>query len=168
MSYLKRVTSFVAVLVLVSLPRDAHAQRAPVDTLHWLSGCWRLSSPRTTVDEQWMTPNGGVILGMSRTVRGDAVREYEFLRIYASGDTLVYAAMPSGQQPAEFRAPPRSVSPSEIVFENPAHDFPQRIRYRRASGDSLIATVEGDREGKRPPFVLGYRKVACGANAPRH
>jgi hypothetical protein len=29
------------------------------------------------------------------------------------------------------------------VFENPAHDFPQRIIYRRLSPDSLVARIEG-------------------------
>jgi hypothetical protein len=106
-----------------------------------------------------MAPAGGVMLGMSRTVRGGMVREHEFLRLYAAGDTLIYAAMPSGQQPTEFRG--RSPAAGELVFENPAHDFPQRIRYR-LSGDTLTATIDGDRAGRRAPVVFAYRRSACG------
>jgi hypothetical protein len=105
-----------------------------------------------------MAPAGGVMLGMSRTVRGGVVREHEFIRLYAAGDTLVYAAMPSGQKPTEFRG--RSPAPGEMVLENAAHDFPQRIRYR-LSGDTLTATIDGDREGKRAPVVFAYQRSVC-------
>jgi hypothetical protein len=149
----------LALVALCSAP--AAAQRSPVDTLAWLAGCWRLAGATTTVDEQWLAPNGGVMLGVSRTVSNGTAREHEFLRIYAAGDTLVYAAIPSRQQPTEFRA--RSVSPTEVVFENPAHDFPQRIRYRRSGADLLVATIEGDRDGKRHPVVFSYARGACGA-----
>jgi hypothetical protein len=72
-------------------------------------------------------------------------REFEFLRIHTAGDTLVYTAQPGGRAPTEFRtvAPVAGV----IVFENPAHDFPTRISYRRAGTDSLIARVEGPGPG---------------------
>jgi hypothetical protein len=163
MPQLRHVLPVVATLLL-SLPANGAAQRAPVDTLRWLAGCWVTEGSRgSTIEEQWMSPSGGMMLGMSRTVRDGAVREYEFVRIYAAGDTLVYAAMPSRQTPTEFRA--RSVSRDEVVFENPAHDFPQRVRYRK-SGELLIASVEGDRDGRRQPVVFTYRRAACAAAGP--
>jgi len=164
MPNLKQIAPILGALIVLSAPRAALSQHTPADTLQWLAGCWRMDTPRATIEEQWMQPRGGVMLGMSRTVRGGVAREHEFLRIYAAGDTLVYAAMPSGQQPIEFRS--RSVSLNEVVFANPAHDFPQRIRYRLA-GDLLIATIEGDREGKRQPVVFTYQRASCGTPAPR-
>lgn len=138
----------------------ASAQRSPLDTLAWLAGCWRLSTATMTIDEQWMAPHGGVMLGVSRTVANGAAREHEFLRIFSRGDTLVYAASPSGQQPTEFRS--RVVSATEVTFENPSHDFPQRIRYRRAAPELLVATIDGDRDGKRQPVVFSYARSTCG------
>ena len=135
------------------------AQRAPVDTLRWLAGCWRLSTATRTVEEQWMAPAGGVMLGMSRTVVNGRYREHEFLRIYSAGDTLVYAPQPSGQAPAEFRS--TRIGPGEIVFENPVHDFPTRIEYRRVSTDTVTATVGSDRPGARRPLVFAYVRSAC-------
>lgn len=107
-----------------------------------------------------MTPRGGTMLGASRTTRGDAVVDYEFMRIYAArGDTVVYAAHPSRQQPAQLRgvAMPRR----EVVFENRSHDFPQRIAYRAIGDDSLVARVEGRSRGKERAIELRYRRVAC-------
>src|SRR5215212_3312748 len=118
-----------ALLLPLLLAATAGAQgAAPADSLGWLAGCWQLAGGTRVVDEQWMAPRGGEMLGMSRTVSGGATREYEFLRIYARGDTLIYAARPAGQPPAEFRA--TKISATEAIFENPQHDFPQTIGYR--------------------------------------
>lgn len=96
--------------------------------------------------------------GFSRTVRGDTVVTFEFVRIYSAGDTLVYEAQPSRQPKAEFRA----VAPfgPELVFANPAHDFPQRVIYRR-SGDSLLARIEGTRAGQHRVIPFSYARVPC-------
>ena len=34
------------------------------------------------------------------------------------------------------------------TFENPAHDFPQRVVYERTSDDALLARIEGEQAGK--------------------
>ncbi|NOT40655.1 MAG: hypothetical protein HOP13_09195, partial [Alphaproteobacteria bacterium] len=40
-----------------------------------------------------------------------------------------------------------------LVFSNPAHDFPQRIEYRRTGLDTLEATVGAlDEKGKKLEF----------------
>jgi hypothetical protein len=35
-----------------------------------------------------------------------------------------------------------------MVFENPKHDYPQKIRYQLNSDKSLIATISGIQKGK--------------------
>jgi hypothetical protein len=107
-----------------------------------------------------MAPRGGSMMGMARTTKDDTIQEYEFLRIYRTGDTLTYAATPSGQSPAEFRAP--LPTGPRVVFANPAHDFPQRIIYERVTADSIAARVEGERGGQTRGVSFGYRRVRCG------
>jgi uncharacterized protein DUF6265 len=53
------------------------------------------------------------------------------------------------------------VSDSAVTFENPSHDFPQRIIYRRRGADSLLARVEGMRGGQLRGSDYPYRRVAC-------
>ena len=36
----------------------------------------------------------------------------------------------------------------EVVFENPTHDFPQRIIYRKGADRSVTARIEGVIDGK--------------------
>jgi hypothetical protein len=149
----------LAIFSAATAPPAARPQRAPFP-LAWLAGCWQTERGGSIVEEQWMAPRGGTMMGMSRTTKGDAVQEYEYLRIYRSGDSLVYAAHPAGQAPAEFTA--ASPSGARVVFANPAHDFPQRIIYERVSVDSVVARVEGDRGGQTRGFSFGYRRVKCG------
>ena len=108
-----------------------------------------------------MAPGGGLLLGVSRTVAasGGALVEYEQVRIEARGDSITYTARPSGQAEASFRA--IQVSPSMILFENKAHDFPQRIGYRTIGPDSLAAWIEGERGGELTRIEFPYRRVAC-------
>lgn len=146
--------------LLVTIAHVAHAQaRVPADTLRWMAGCWSSSRGGVTIEESWMAPRAGVLLGVGRTSDAAHVQEFEFLRIYASHDTLVYAATPSGQAHAEFRA--KTIAPGEIVFENPTHDFPTRVGYRRVGADSLIAFIEGMRGGSLRTIRFPYRKVPC-------
>jgi hypothetical protein len=148
----------VGVLLLAGWAGSAAAQ---AQSLGWLAGCWQSTRGEVTIDEQWLAPRGGVLLGASRTTRGDDVLEYEFLRIYQRGSALVLAASPSGQAPAEFTA--GEVGAREVAFENPAHDFPQLILYRAVGEDSLHAEVAGRRAGEVQNVVFRYRRFPCAA-----
>jgi hypothetical protein len=150
-----------ALLALAVTPAAAVAQAtpAPIARIAWLAGCWERRIGSRVVEEQWMTPRAGVMLGMGRTVRGDTLVEFEQVQLLQRGDRLVYAAAPSGQTPAEFES--TLVTDSAAVFSNPAHDFPQRISYRRAGRDSLIAAIEGVEAGRARGVEFRYRRVRC-------
>jgi hypothetical protein len=146
----------VAVVALASTGVQAEGQSVVPG---WLAGCWRMERGAMITEEQWMTPRGGVMLGISRATRRDTVVSEEFLRLSVRGDTIVYWALPTRQTASEFRT--RSATDQEITFENPAHDFPQRIRYRRAGADSLLAQIEGERGGQTRTITFPYRRASC-------
>lgn len=147
------------VLVLMAVPRLTSAQ-TPIARAAWLQGCWRMNVDGQTVDEQWMVPAGGAMLGISRTVKGDRLVEYEFVVLRERDGTLVYIAHPSGQLGGEF--PLKSADDDSVIFENTAHDFPQRIGYRRR-GDRLDAWIEGTLDGRPQRAEFPYARVACPA-----
>ena len=95
-----------------------------------------------------MSPAGGTMLGMSRTVSQGRTVEYEFLllRTEPNGD-INYVAKPSGQKETAFKL--IRVSATEAVFENPQHDFPQRIIYTLKDGKNLTAVIEAPRMARR-------------------
>lgn len=134
---------------LVVLAAQAAAQPAApapsIESLQWLEGTWVAAVAGTRVEERWTPPAGGAMLAVSRTVRGDRMVGFEFLRIVSREGTLFYVAQPGGRPPVEFRMTASTVS--QAVFENPQHDHPKLIRYSR-TGATLTAEVEGVENGK--------------------
>ena len=93
---------------------------------------------------------------MSRTVAGGATKEFEYLRIVERPDGVFYIAHPGARSPGtEFKLT-RSAE-GEAVFENPQHDFPKRISYRRAADGTLTAAVDGGEGTKGITFA--YRPM---------
>jgi hypothetical protein len=113
----------------------------PLESLSWLSGQWLGGEGGKRSEEHYMRPAGGVMMGMSRTLRPGRTPEAEFIRIEADSDGgIAYHAFPKGQAPTRF--PLVENGPNFAVFANPEHDFPQKITYRR-QGEILTATIEG-------------------------
>lgn len=107
-----------------------------------------------------MRPLGNSMLGMSRTVAGGALREWELLRIVPIAGKLSYVATPSGQKETVFGA--TVVSDTLVAFENPTHDFPQRIAYRRVGADSLVARISGTANGRERAIDFAMKRAGCG------
>lgn len=108
-----------------------------------------------------MKPRGGTMLGMSRTVTGDKTSESEYMQIREQEGRLVFTARPSGQEGASFDSV--QFTRSKVVFENAAHDFPQRIIYQRLADGSLLARIEGQREGRLLGVDFPMRRSQCAA-----
>lgn len=150
--------------MIASLLAIALAAPSDIDKLGFIAGCWTLSRPSGAVtEEQWLAPSGGAMIGMSRTVRDGKLREYEFMRILPGADgKLQYVANPSGQ--AESAFPLKDIAENAATFENPRHDFPQRILYRRVDKDTLVARIEGSIDGKARSADFPYRRCSTGAD----
>jgi hypothetical protein len=141
-------------LALTGLP----AQVKSTADLAFMTGCWQFERNGRRVEEHWLAPAGGTLIGVSRTVAGGKTVDYEFLQIRDTPDGVTYTAKPSRQPEASFRMTSGTID--EVVFENPAHDFPQRIRYRVAK-DTLHARIEGTMNGKPSAIDFPYARVTC-------
>jgi hypothetical protein len=137
-------------------PAPAPDPTRGADDLAWMSGCWMQTRPDGFVEEHWMKPAAGALFGMSRTVRGGRTTEWEFLRIGEERGQLAYVAKPSGQ--AESAFPLKRLGDGEVVFEDPKHDFPQRIVYRRNADGSITARIEGEIGGKAKGVEFPYQR----------
>lgn len=112
----------------------------------WMAGAWAHADGDSWADEYWTPPRGGLMIGAGRSGRGDALISWETTRIERGKDgRLTFIAMPGGGSPTVF--PMVDSGPDEIVFANPAHDYPQRMRYWREGGDMLaeISMTDGSK-----------------------
>ena len=134
--------------ILLFVFAAALAQAQDVSKLSWMTGCWEVIQGSVVVEEQWTKPRGGIMLGVARTVKDDKVVTTEFLKIAPEGGVLVYTPRIGNREPVPFKL--LRISENEVVFENPTHDFPQRIIYRKQEG-GLWARIEAG----EPPKVRG-------------
>ncbi|MBI1766553.1 MAG: hypothetical protein HYR56_34530 [Acidobacteria bacterium] len=152
-------------LLPVAAPPQARQSAKPtVQALGWISGCWENTRGKRYNEEHWMKAAGNTMLGMSRTLNDGNIREFEFLRIHegqgADQGNIYYTSKPSGQPEASFKLV--SWKESEAIFENPAHDFPQRIIYRR-TGDAMQARIEGKMNGQERGVDFPFTRAKCDA-----
>jgi hypothetical protein len=151
MAYARPMRRAAAALVIAGIVTTAVFGAEPaepfrLDSVSWIAGSWQGTEGKVAMEEVWLAPSGGAMLGLHRDVAGERMVSFEFLRIAETADGLVYLAQPGGRPPTPFRAV--EVSPKRVVFENPEHDFPQRILYWLGDDGALHARVEGKEKGK--------------------
>lgn len=145
-----------ALYLLVSAP--GHAQEsADLDALSFMAGCW--SEEGDGYREQFTPPSENLILGTSRRMVGHRVAGFEFHTIALAHGVPVLTPHPAGVRSDPF--PASTLEDRFVVFENPEHDFPQRIIYDGREEDTLIAAIEGDEGGEARRFEFPMRRVPC-------
>lgn len=147
---------------LLFLSINVIAEEAEIEQLAWLAGCWASVAQNSEAGstEQWTQPAGGSMLGVSRVVRDGRMVAFEYLRIVAGNHGgLIFIASPSGQATAEFAL--ARLGQSEVVFENPQHDFPQRVIYRLVDDEQLLGRIEGTIDGQPRAVDFPMARVDC-------
>jgi hypothetical protein len=135
------VSLVVADVIFATVIAQSRAEpvRASVSQLAWLAGSWAGKAGITSFEERWTPPAGGVMLAVGRTLKGERLASFEFLRIVERNGGLIYVAQPEGRPPTEFVL--TAMAPDTATFENPKHDFPKMIRYSRLPDGRLEARV---------------------------
>ncbi|MFY8037671.1 MAG: DUF6265 family protein [Cyclobacteriaceae bacterium] len=138
--------SFVACIVIALSCQSLQAQKN--QPMHWLTGTWIITTPKGTIIEQWKPLNDSTMLGRSTFVKssGDSIPQ-ETIELRHRKNQWTYVPTVPGQnnnQPTSFAV--IFVGKEEFISINPAHDFPQRIAYRRVN-HQLFASIEGNRKG---------------------
>ncbi|HKO36471.1 MAG TPA: DUF6265 family protein [Pyrinomonadaceae bacterium] len=155
-----KILRFTVLLLMMCCSSFAQTAKPTLNDLSWLAGCWEANLRGREVNEQWMKPGGGIMLGMARTVAQGKAAEFEFTQIREDKDgAIYYVAKPSGQAETSFKLV--KLQNKEAVFENPQHDFPQRIIYRLQPDGSLFARVEATDKGQLRGIDYPYKRTKC-------
>jgi Domain of unknown function (DUF6265) len=151
-------------LAATAATAQAPAAGAGIEGLAWLGGCWRAEGGEAGSGEHWLPLAGHTLMGVSRTVRQGRTVDFEFMQVRQLADgSVVFAAQPRGRTETLFTLRPGALR--EAVFENLAHDFPQRVIYRLEDGGRLRARVEGERDGRLRGIDFPLQRVPCEALA---
>jgi hypothetical protein len=145
-------------LVLNAAVKAQTPSTRSISELSWITGDWQTApGGRAQIEEHWTAVAGASMMGVSRTVVGEKTAEFEYLRIEQRADgNIYYVAHPKARCPGtDFKL--TRASATEAVFENPEHDFPKRIIYRKTGDDALTASIDAGEGTKSMAFA--FRKM---------
>jgi hypothetical protein len=157
---MRGMKSLLAVMAVVVACGAANAaDSSGVAGLGWLQGAWAAEDGPLQMEEVWLAPKGGALLGVHRDVAGGKTVSFEFFRVAAGADgKIVYWASPLSRPPVPFTL--AEASGKKAVFENLEHDFPQRILYWLDAEDRLHARIEGPKEATEKTQEWTFRREA--------
>jgi hypothetical protein len=144
---------FTLLLGCIAFSSALHAQQ--IDKLAWMAGTWTQAKDGEVVQESWLGPRGRMMVASNLTT--GKRNSFEFLRIVEKDGALAYLASPGGKAPTEFKL--KELGEKKVVFENPAHDFPQRIIYAIGFDGAMKARIEGTIQGKERGMEWRFEKA---------
>lgn len=151
---MKPLVTAALVLALATAVPVQGADFAVAD-LTWMAGYWTGSDG--AVEELWLAPAEGLTVGIHRDTRNKERVFFEYLRIETRSDGVYYLSTPSNQPEAAFKLVEYDPG-TRAVFENPGHDFPQRITYRR-DGDELSVGISGQIDGEEKSSEWAFTRA---------
>jgi hypothetical protein len=134
-------------------------QKPKLDDLNWLLGTWETQGEERKVVENWTKESDTAMKGTGVFLSHGDTTYMEKLSIeMRDGDIFYVADVPQNPEPVPFKL--TSYKDSEAIFENPEHDFPQRITYTLQPNGSLHARAEGtEKDGKYRSEEFRFNKA---------
>ena len=132
--------------LLLALAPAALVANDPLPLPGWMTGAWAGGEGEAWSDEFWTPPRGNLMIGASRTGQGNKLLLFEHMRIEREADgKLVFWALPGGKNSTRFVAV--HADGDDVIFENAANDYPQRVRYWREGKEikAQISLIDGSK-----------------------
>jgi hypothetical protein len=132
------------VLILIS---TLYFQNSSIFTS--LPGTWQMKMPEGILYETWTSTGENKLSGTAYMLKGADSSVFERTSLSVIDKEIYYTAVVANQnngQPVRFKL--ANTIGKYFVFENKAHDFPQRVIYEFVSADSIHARIEGKKNGK--------------------
>ncbi|MFH6997172.1 DUF6265 family protein [Flavobacterium sp. FlaQc-57] len=145
----QKITLLMLVLAVVSCQKKESVEKDKIKIADWLIGKWENTSPDGVLTENWEKLNDSTFSAASYFIKGKDTIHFESILLSQKGETLTYIATVKGQnddKPVEF--PSTAESDKQLVFENPKHDYPQKITYTKGANNTLTAEISGNLQGK--------------------
>jgi hypothetical protein len=146
------------IIIIATLLLAPAARAETLADLSWLKGCWRTQGDGPVITEVWSAPPMPAMIGYSYTIGEGETQGWEAMRIEMRDGAPTFIGMPSGGAGVRFRWVDDDAPGAVVVFENAAHDYPQRIRYAR-EGNLLTATIS--KLDDSDAIAFEYRRIRC-------
>lgn len=146
---MKRFQGIALLITITMICNQSAAQTNSLSDARWLLGRWENQTQRGKMVEEWSKLNDSTFAGRSYMITATDSISLESILLKKEGNDLYYIPTVKGQnndQPVKFKL--TSSNTTSLVFENPAHDFPQKISYILEAEKSLMAEISGMMNGQ--------------------
>lgn len=140
-----------SLLMLISCQNKSEKNFEQLEKMNWLIGNWENKMDEGLLTETWIKENDSTFSGTTYFIinKKDTVHS-ETIILKQIKDELIYSPTVKGQnndEPVDFKL--SSENENTFAFENPKHDYPQKIVYKKVNENSLVATISGIQQGKQ-------------------
>jgi antitoxin component YwqK of YwqJK toxin-antitoxin module len=142
----KHFTFGIVIVVLVS----CSGPNSEIANMDWLDGKWTSKVQGNDVTESWKRTNDSTWTGKSEFIKDGELLFSEEMTISKHNNVFRFTSLSENQNEGgsiQFIA--KESSKNKVVFENLAHDFPQKIVYEKNHKDSILAYITGMLNGKK-------------------
>jgi hypothetical protein len=156
----QKTTLILLLLSIVSCKNSESNEKEKIKSSNWLLGKWENKTDGGILSESWKKSNDSTFRAESFFIKEKDTLHYEILTLQQRGEELFYTATVKGQnvdKPISFNL--TSETEKKLIFENPKHDYPQKITYTQINKDSLVAEISGMQLGKPSSEKFGMKKL---------
>lgn len=154
MKYLKFLFFFVV------FPFVTMAQTS-LQSLDWMLGEWQYSNQSMVFTEAWeYSTDSMLFVGMGIAYKNEKIVSQEEIRIEMIDGVLHYIVTVKDHN--ENKAIPfrlTNATKNSVTFENPEHDFPQKIEYTLINKDSIHAVVSSSSKEKIRKLEFHFSRI---------
>lgn len=154
----KVILSLVILLSIVSCQKSKVISK--ITAANWLLGQWENKSDDGNLLETWKKVNDSLFVGEAYFIKEKDTLHSEKIQLKQKGEDLFYIATVKGQnndKPVTFKY--NDTLQKLLVFENPKHDFPQKIMYSQITKDSIVIQISGMQQGKPSSERFSMKKT---------
>jgi hypothetical protein len=156
----QKITFILLLLAIVSCKNSESNEKEKIKKTDWLLGKWENKIDEGILSESWKRLNDSTFQAESFFIKDKDTLHFEKITLQQKGENLIYSATVKGQnndKPVSFNM--TSETEKKLVFENPKHDYPQKITYTLINKDSLVAEISGIQLGKPSSEKFGMKKT---------
>lgn len=141
---LKTLLLFIPLAMLINNVSGQESPQQKFKKLEWLVGKWTRTNPQAGESgyETWAKITDSRLTGKGVTLKGKKTIFVENLEFIIRGNDIFYTVKVTGEKQAtDFKL--TALSKDAFTCENPEHDFPKKISYKRI-GNVIKATISGN------------------------
>lgn len=164
---MKNISFFVTLLFLsiVSCQPNEEPKTLNKDNLldneaAWLLGKWENQTESGKSIEFWRKINDSLYRSESYIIENKDTISFEQIDLIKKNNTLEFIPTVKGQNhDSAVIFKQIQGNKNQLIFEDPSHDFPQKISYTQFGEDSLYAEISGNINSKHRAIGFPYKKV---------